>query len=128
VHAAAAFDRAELANIDIAVWRRVQAVNVESALMLAQAFAPGMAAQGFGRMIFVVSDTVWSPPAPNMLPYITSKAALIGLVRALAVGLGSDGIAVTAVAPGLTATPTAERDLPVAAFDSYEVGKRYLAR
>jgi NAD(P)-dependent dehydrogenase (short-subunit alcohol dehydrogenase family) len=53
--------------------RRV-AVNVESALLLAQAFVPGMAARGFGRIIFVVSDTVWAPPAADLLPYVTSKA------------------------------------------------------
>jgi NAD(P)-dependent dehydrogenase (short-subunit alcohol dehydrogenase family) len=63
VHAAAAFDRADLASVDLTAWRRVQAVNVESALLLAQAFVPGMAARGFGRIIFVVSDTVWAPPA-----------------------------------------------------------------
>src|SRR4029077_10259566 len=63
VHAAAAFDRSDLAGLDLTVWRRVQAVNVESALLLAQAFVPGMAARGFGRIIFVVSDTVWAPPA-----------------------------------------------------------------
>jgi NAD(P)-dependent dehydrogenase (short-subunit alcohol dehydrogenase family) len=42
VHAAAAFDRSDLAGLDLAVWRRVQAVNVESALLLAQAFVPGI--------------------------------------------------------------------------------------
>jgi NAD(P)-dependent dehydrogenase (short-subunit alcohol dehydrogenase family) len=117
VHAAAAFDRADLASVNLPAWRRVQAVNVESALLLAQAFVPGMAARGFGRIIFVTSDTVWAPPAGDMLPYVTSKGALVALARTLAVGLGADGIAVTCVAPGLTATPTAQRDLPAAAFD-----------
>jgi len=117
VHAAAAFDRADLAAVDLAAWRRVQAVNVESALLLAQAFVPGMAARGFGRIIFVVSDTVWSPPRGDMLPYVTSKGALVALARTLAVGHGGDGIAVTCVAPGLTATPAARAGLPAAAFD-----------
>lgn len=117
VHAAAAFDRADLADVDLATWRRVQSVNVESALLLAQAFAPAMAANGFGRIIFVVSDTIWSPPSSDLLAYVTSKAALVGLARTLAMALGKDGIAVTCVAPGLTATPTAQRDLPAAAFD-----------
>jgi len=117
VHAAAAFDRADLAAVDLATWRRVQAVNVESALLLAQAFVPGMAARGFGRIIFVVSDTVWSPPRGDMLPYVTSKGALVALARTLAVGHGGDGIAVTCVAPGLTATPAAQAGLPPAAFD-----------
>ena len=117
VHAAAAFDRADLAGVDLGSWRRVQAVNVESALLLAQAFAPGMAERGFGRIIFVVSDTVWSPPAADMLPYVTSKGALVALARTLAVGLGADGIAVTSVAPGLTDTAAARAGLPAAAFD-----------
>jgi NAD(P)-dependent dehydrogenase (short-subunit alcohol dehydrogenase family) len=102
VHAAAAFDRADLASVDLTAWRRVQAVNVESALLLAQAFVPGMAGRGFGRIIFVTSDTVWAPPAGDMLPYVTSKGALVALARVLAVGHGADGIAVTCVAPGLT--------------------------
>ncbi len=118
VHAAAAFDRADLAGVDLTSWRRVQAVNVESALLLAQAFAPGMAARRFGRIIFVVSDTIWCPPAGDMLPYVTSKGALVALARTLAVGLGPDGIAVTCVAPGLTDTPAARAGQPAAAFDS----------
>jgi NAD(P)-dependent dehydrogenase (short-subunit alcohol dehydrogenase family) len=117
VHAAAVFDRAGLAELDLAGWRRVHAVNVEAALLLAQAFAPGMASRGFGRIIFVVSDTVWSPPAGDMLAYVTSKGALIALARALAVALGRDGIAVTCVAPGLTATPAARAGQPAAMFD-----------
>ncbi len=118
VHTAAAFDRADLACLDMAVWRRVQAVNVESALLLAQAFVPGMAARGFGRIIFVVSDIVWAPPAADLLPYVTSKGALVALARALAVAHGPDGIAVTCVAPGLTATPAARAGMPAVAFDA----------
>jgi len=117
VHAAAAFDRAGLAALDLAVWRRVQAVNVEAALLLAQAFVPGMAARRFGRIVFVVSDTVWSPPAADMLPYVTSKGALIALARTLAVGHGADGVAVTCVAPGLTDTPAARSGQPAALFE-----------
>lgn len=40
-----------------------------------------------------------------MRAYVASKGALIGMTHALAVGLGGHGIAVTAVAPGLTRTP-----------------------
>jgi NAD(P)-dependent dehydrogenase (short-subunit alcohol dehydrogenase family) len=105
VHCAAAFDAAGLQDLDAATWRRVQAVNVESALWLAQAFTPGMAQRGFGRIVFITSDTFWEPPAPMLLPYIASKGALIGIMRTLARALGPDGVAVTAVAPGLTDTP-----------------------
>ncbi len=118
VHAAAAFDQATLEQVDLALWRRVQAVNVESALLLAQAFVPGMAARGFGRIIFVVSDTVWAPPAAGLLPYVTSNGALVAMARTLAVAHGADGIAVTCVAPGLTATPAARAGMPAAAFEA----------
>ena len=104
VHAAATFEPGPLEQVELGAWRRVQAVNVESALLLAQAFAPGMRDRGFGRVIFIVSNTFWSPPDGQMLPYVASKGALIGMTRTLAAGLGRDGIAVTAVAPGLTRT------------------------
>jgi pyridoxal 4-dehydrogenase len=116
VHAAAAFDRASLADLDPPTWRRVQAVNVESALWLAQAVAPGMAARGFGRIVFVVSDTIWDPPAPDLLAYVASKAALVGVARTLARSLGRDGITVNCVAPGLTPTPAAVAGTPPDAF------------
>jgi NAD(P)-dependent dehydrogenase (short-subunit alcohol dehydrogenase family) len=116
VHAAAAFDRAPLADLDLPTWRRVQAVNVESALWLAQALTPGMAERRFGRIVFVVSDTVWDPPAADLLAYVASKAALIGMARTLARSLGRDGITVNCVAPGLTPTPAAVAGTPPEAF------------
>jgi 3-oxoacyl-[acyl-carrier protein] reductase len=116
VHAAAAFDRSSLAELDLDAWRHVQAVNVESALWLAQAFAPGMTGRRFGRIVFVVSDTVWDPPAPDLLAYVASKATLIGVARTLSRALGRDGITVNCVAPGLTPTPAAVADTPPEAF------------
>ena len=116
VHAAAAFDRAALGDLTEAHWRRMQAVNVESALWLAQAFAPAMSANRFGRIVFVVSDTVWDPPAPDLIAYVAGKATLIGIARTLARALGPGGITVNAVAPGLTPTPAAVADTPPEAF------------
>ncbi len=119
VHAAAMAAFGPFAQFELDVWRRVQAVNVESALLLTQAFAAGMRERGFGRVIFIVSNTFWRPPGAHMLAYVASKGALIGMARTLAVGLGSDGIAVTAVAPGLTHTP-ATVDVPTAEFADAE--------
>ena len=123
VHAAAAFDRADLAAVDLVTWRRVQAVNVESALLLAQAFVPG---HGGPRVrpdhLRGVGHRSGPRRAGDMLPYVTSKGALVALARTLAVGHGADGIAVTCVAPGLTATPAARQGLPPAAFEDVRVG------
>jgi 3-oxoacyl-[acyl-carrier protein] reductase len=118
VHAAAAFDAMSLADLDAATWRRVQAVNVESALWLAQAFTSGMAERGFGRIVFIASDTFWEPPAPTLVPYVASKGAVVGIMRTLARALGPHGIAVTAVAPGLTDTPGARTINTDAQFDA----------
>lgn len=118
VHAAAAFDRAPLAELEPDGWRKVQAVNVESALWLARAFVPRMAERGFGRIVFIVSDTVWDPPAGDLLAYVASKATLIAVARTLARSLGRDGITVNCVAPGLTPTPAAVADTPPEAFET----------
>lgn len=58
VHAAATFERVSLADIDLPTWRHVQAVNVEAALWLCQALAPGMA-----QRASVASSS--SPPTPS---------------------------------------------------------------
>src|SRR6266404_876230 len=105
VHSAAMVAFGPFDEFELEVWRQVHAVNVESALLLTQAFAPGMRERGFGRVIYIVSNTFWQPAGVHQLSYVASKGALIGMVRALAHGLGGDGIAVTAVAPGLTRTP-----------------------
>jgi 3-oxoacyl-[acyl-carrier protein] reductase len=106
VHAAVAFERATLSELDAQLWRNVFAVNVESALWLMQELTPAMKENQFGRVVFLVSDTFWNPPAvPDMLPYIASKGALIGVARSLARSLGSSGITINCVAPGLTPPP-----------------------
>lgn len=117
VHAAAAFDRASLAELDASTWHRVQAVNVESALWLCQELTPAMIERGFGRIVFITSNTVWRPPGPDFLPYVASKATLVGIARSLAKPLGAHGITVNCVAPGLTRTPFTEADLPDEAFE-----------
>lgn len=78
---------------------------------------PRNAERHFGRVVFIVSNTFWSPPGEDLTAYIASKGALIGLTRTLAVALGGSGVAVTAVAPGLTRTP-ATADIPEQEFEA----------
>ncbi|MFE2068640.1 SDR family NAD(P)-dependent oxidoreductase [Streptomyces sp. NPDC059467] len=122
VHAAAATDLMDVETADLDAWRRVQAVNVESPLLLAQGFVPGMRERGFGRIVHIVSDTFWKPPSPDLLAYVTSKGALIALTRSLAASLGQYGIAVTGVAPGLTRTASTAYQ-PDAAFEASQAGQ-----
>lgn len=106
VHAGVSFGRATLGDLSASLLRDVMAVNVESVLWLTQEVEPTMSERGFGRIVFLVSDTFFNPPpVSDMLPYIMSKGALVGAARSLARSLGSSGITVNCVAPGLTPPP-----------------------
>ncbi|MCU1479341.1 MAG: short-chain dehydrogenase/reductase [Subtercola sp.] len=118
VHSAAIIDPMTLHEFDAERWHRLLAVNVEAAIWLTQAFTPGMIERHYGRIIMIGSDTLWSPPGAQFLPYVAAKGALLGIVRALAVELGANGIAVTMVAPGLTDTPIAQSVNDPAQFDA----------
>ena len=107
IHAAAMVAFGPLDEFQLSTWRQVQAVNVESALLLTQAFVPGMRDRGFGRVIFIVSDSYWRPPGAHArLRGIKGRADRNGAHAGA--GLGSNGIAVMAVAPGLTRTPATD--------------------
>jgi NAD(P)-dependent dehydrogenase (short-subunit alcohol dehydrogenase family) len=96
-------------------FRRVMAVNLESAFLLCQACIPSMREQGWGRIVNIASRTFWLP-VPDMAAYLASKGAVIGLSRALATELGPHNITVNVVAPGLTRTATMEASTADAVF------------
>lgn len=104
-----------LDKLTLSEFRKVMAVNVEAALLLAQAFVPGMRERGSGRVVNIISSTT-STPMPTFLSYTTSKMAALGMVRALAAELGGSGITVNGISPGLTRTEAAARELPEALF------------
>jgi NAD(P)-dependent dehydrogenase (short-subunit alcohol dehydrogenase family) len=96
-------------------FRRVMAVNLESAFLLCKACIPSMREQGWGRIVNIASRTFWLP-VPDMAAYLASKGGVIGLSRALATELGPHNITVNVVAPGLTRTATMEASTADAVF------------
>ena len=89
-------------------YEMVQRINVESAMVCAQAVLPGMRAKGAGSIVNVASITFYGGWA-NLFPYVVSKGGLVGMTRALARELGPSGITVNAIAPG--AFPTAAEEI-----------------
>ena len=81
-------------------WDRVTAVNIKGVFLCAKAVFPHMRDQGGGRIINISSNTVMAG-TPNFLHYVASKSALIGMTRSMSRELGSYGISVNAIAPGL---------------------------
>jgi NAD(P)-dependent dehydrogenase (short-subunit alcohol dehydrogenase family) len=79
-------------------WARVFDVNVRGAWLCARAVAPAMRRQGRGKIVNVSSMTVPTAP-PGFAHYVASKAAIVGLTRALARELGTDGICVNTLTP-----------------------------
>lgn len=96
-------------------WRRMFAINVDAMFHTVQAFAPGMRAQGWGRIVNMTSNSV-NLVIPGFTHYIASKMAVIGFTRGLATELADAGITVNAVGPSLVRTATTEAG-PAVFFD-----------
>ena len=85
-------------------WRAVMGVNLDGAFYCTREALRIMAAQDIrGSIVNIASTAVQSGEGP--VHYVTSKAALVGLTRALSREVASRGIRVNAVAPGPTDTP-----------------------
>lgn len=106
VNNAGVFPVIPFADTTLADWRRIHTLNVEGTFLVTRALLPQLLAQGWGRVVMIASAVVWLGP-PGMVAYTASKAALIGMTRALASELGGSGVTVNAITPGLTRTETA---------------------
>ncbi|KJK23359.1 short-chain dehydrogenase [Burkholderiaceae bacterium 16] len=93
--------------IDIATWDRVMNINVRGTWLMTTACLPALRASRRGAIVNLASDTpLWG--APNLLAYVASKSAIIGMSRSLARELGDDQVTVNAIAPGLTMVEATE--------------------
>ncbi|MFQ5852973.1 MAG: SDR family NAD(P)-dependent oxidoreductase [Candidatus Binatia bacterium] len=81
-------------------WDQVTSINIKGPFLCAKAVFPQMKKQKSGKIINISSTTALAG-TPLFLHYVTSKAALIGMTRALAREVGEYGICVNAIAPGL---------------------------
>jgi NAD(P)-dependent dehydrogenase (short-subunit alcohol dehydrogenase family) len=99
----AGLKRAPLEKIDEQEWDRVQRVNVAGVWNCSRTLLPPLSASTRGRIVNIASAIAFRG-SPGMLHYVASKAAVIGMTRAMARELGDRNITVNAVAPGFTWT------------------------
>jgi pteridine reductase len=102
IHSAANFHRASLEKTDEALWDSAMNVNARAAFLLAREAAASLRERR-GRIV-LISDRMARHPPRNYLAHSVSKAAVEGLVRALAVELAPD-VLVNGIAPGAVLVP-----------------------
>jgi NAD(P)-dependent dehydrogenase (short-subunit alcohol dehydrogenase family) len=108
VNNAAIYPDTPFLDVSAAEYDDVVAVNQRAYFLLAQHAARGMAERGKGAIVNVSSIT-WHGGWANLSSYVSTKAAAIGMTRALARELGPRGVRVNAVSPG--AFPTAAEQI-----------------
>lgn len=86
----------------------VMDINLGVAFRLSRAAVKGMMKRRFGRIINI-SSVVGATGNPGQTNYVASKAGLIGLTKSLAQEVGSRGITVNAVAPGLVTSAISDK-------------------
>jgi 3-oxoacyl-[acyl-carrier protein] reductase len=112
-----------LEEVSVEDWKSIFEVNVDAAFYFAQAVAPGMKAERWGRIVNISSGAGLGVSLTGIQAYASAKAAQIGLTRQLAHELGEWGITVNNIAPGFVrSNANTERQ-----WESYgEAGQRAL--
>ncbi len=92
-------------------WQTTLAVNVTSAYQLINAVLPGMLAQKNGAIINIASVVSSVKGVANRFAYGTSKAAIIGLTKAVAADFIDQGIRCNSISPGTIHSPSLDQRL-----------------
>jgi NAD(P)-dependent dehydrogenase (short-subunit alcohol dehydrogenase family) len=97
-------------DVDDQAWQQTLDVNVTGALLLVRAALPSLIERGGGSIV-LVSSTAALVSGRGNAAYVTAKAAMVGLVRSLAVDYGPLGIRANALIPGWVVTPLGDRSM-----------------
>ena len=102
-------------------WNTVLDSNLTSVFLVTRSFIPMMRGRGYGRILNLAS-IMSHVSLPGRTAYSASKAALLGVTRALAQELADDGITVVAISPGPFAT-----EINTALIENPELNRQFLS-
>ena len=114
-------------DCDDAAWAFSMNLNVRSMFWVTKALLPAMVAKGKGAIVNMSSGASSIKGAPNRFVYGTTKAAVIGLTKALAADHVRQGIRVNAICPGTVDTPSLQGRIGAFA-DPVQARKDFIAR
>lgn len=119
VHCAGINELAGIQEIDIELLNKVFQVNYNAPVMLMKRFVRNMKEQKWGRVIFI-SSLYAIISKERRIAYSSSKNALTGLMKTLALELASQNILVNAVAPGYVMTDMSKKNLSIQDIQNIE--------
>jgi 2-keto-3-deoxy-L-fuconate dehydrogenase len=93
-------------DCDDAAWDRSLTINAKAMYYAIRAVLPGMIARGSGSIVNMSSIASSVRGVPNRFAYCTSKAAVIGLTRSVALDFIGKGIRCNAICPGTVDSPS----------------------
>ncbi len=114
--------RKPVTDFTLEEWTRIQTTNVTSAFLMCRSFVPLMKGQGYGRILNMAS-IFGRVSLPGRTAYSTSKGALRGFTKALALELAPEKITVNSLSPGPCAT-----EINRALTESAELTEFFLSR
>ncbi len=97
------FEQKPFAELTDADWQLFFDTNVMSGVRMSRAYLPGMVAAGWGRVVFISSESGLNIPK-EMIHYGMTKTAQLAVARGLAESVANTGVTVNAVLPGPTAS------------------------
>lgn len=114
--------RKKITDFTLEEWTRVMDSNLTSVFLMCRSFVPHMKGKGYGRIINMTS-IMSHVSLPERTAYSSSKAALLGLIRALALELAPESITVNGISPGPFAT---EMNTPL--MQNPELNAQFISR
>lgn len=93
-------------DCDEAIWDQSFNLNAKAMFRVTKAVLPGMRRSGSGSIINIASIVSSEKGAPRRFAYGASKAAIIGMTKAIAVDFVREGIRCNAICPGTVQSPS----------------------